>query len=36
MVFRYFWLTFVLIIATSGLTIDASIEKAILLKAHDL
>ena len=36
MVFRYFWLTIALIIAMSGLTIDASIEKAILLKAHGL
>ena len=34
--FRYFWLTIALIIAMSGLTIDASIEKAILLKAHGL
>ena len=34
--FRYFWLTSVLIIAMGGLTIDASIEKAILLKAHGL
>ena len=34
--FRYFWLTIVLIIAMSGLTIDASIQKAILLKAHGL
>ena len=34
--FRYLWLTVALIIAMSGLTIDASIEKAILLKAHGL
>ena len=34
--FRYFWLTIVLIIAMGGLTIDASIQKAILLKAHGL
>ena len=34
--FRYLWLTIVLMIAMSGLTIDASIEKAILLKAHGL
>lgn len=34
--FRYFWLTIVLTIAMGGLTIDASIEKAILLKAHGL
>ena len=36
MVFRYFWLTIALTIAMSGLTIDASIEKAILLKGHGL
>lgn len=34
--FRYFWLTIVLVIAMGGLTIDASIQKAILLKAHGL
>ena len=34
--FRYFWLTIAVIIAMSGLTIDASIQKAILLKAHGL
>lgn len=34
--FRYFWLTIALIIAMSGLTIEASIEKAILLKVHGL
>ena len=34
--FRYFWLTIALIIAMSGLTIDASIEKAIVLKVHGL
>ena len=34
--FRYFWLTIILIIAMGGLTIDASIQKAILLKAHGL
>ena len=34
--FRYFWLTSVLIIAVGGLTVDASIEKAVLLKAHGL
>lgn len=34
--FRYFWLTIALIIAISGLRIDASIEKAILLKVHGL
>lgn len=33
---RYFWLTIVLIIAMGGLTIDASIQKAILLKTHGL
>ncbi len=34
--FRYFWLTIALMIAMSGLTIEASIQKAILLKAHGL
>ena len=34
--FRYFWLAIVCIITMSGLTIEASIEKAILLKAHGL
>ena len=34
--FRYFWLTVALIIAMSGLAIDASIEKAIVLKVHGL
>ena len=34
--FRYFLLVIVLIIAMSGLAIEASIEKAILLKAHGL
>ena len=34
--FRYFWLAIVFIITMSGLTIEASIEKAILLKAHGL
>ncbi len=32
--FRYFWLTIALIIAMSGLTIDASIQKAILLRTY--
>ena len=34
--FRYFWLAIVFIITMNGLTIEASIEKAILLKAHGL